>query len=140
MAKDFENEEEPELFKVVKYTFMGIFAYFVVLRMEVLVSLTMYVSASQYRNNSYSVGSLESGVRFACLISPSPTSASIILIRQNNTFSDLFRQIKKTTKGKLVNLLEYKWQSASVGLEYKQNFLFLKIIKVLFILGLTVLE
>ena len=34
-AKDFENEEEPELFKVVKYTFMGIFAYFVVLRMEV---------------------------------------------------------------------------------------------------------
>ncbi|KXT34334.1 hypothetical protein HMPREF2534_03502 [Bacteroides thetaiotaomicron] len=62
------------------------------------------------------------------------------MIRQNNTFSDLFRQIKKTTKGKLVNLLEYKWQSASVGLEYKQNFLFLKIIKVLFILGLTVLE
>ncbi len=45
LAKDFENEEEPELFKVVKYTFMGIFAYFVVLRMEVLVSLTMYVSA-----------------------------------------------------------------------------------------------
>ena len=44
-AKDFENEEEPELFKVVKYTVMGIFAYFVVLRMEVLVSLTMYVSA-----------------------------------------------------------------------------------------------
>ena len=44
LAKDFENEEEPELFKVVKYTFMGIFAYFVVLRMEV-VSLTMYVSA-----------------------------------------------------------------------------------------------
>ena len=45
LAKDLENEEEPELFKVVKYTFMGIFAYFVVLRVEVLTFLSMYLNA-----------------------------------------------------------------------------------------------
>lgn len=67
----------------------------------------------KYRNNSYFVGSLESGVRFARLMS------HFAIIRKHNLDSveylcDVFRRIKKTAKVKLVDLLAHRWQQATV--------------------------
>ena len=68
---------------------------------------------AKYRNNSYFVGSLESGMRFARLMS------HFANIRKHNLESvdylcDVFRRIKKTAKDKLVDLLAHRWQLATV--------------------------
>ena len=68
---------------------------------------------AKYRNNSYFVGSPESGVRFARLMS------HFANIRKHNLdpveyLCDVFRRIKKTAKDKLVDLLAHRWQLATV--------------------------
>lgn len=68
---------------------------------------------AKYRNNSYFVGSLELGMRFARLMS------HFANIRKHNLepvecLCDLFRRIKKTAKDKLVDLLAHRWQLATV--------------------------
>lgn len=81
---------------------------------------------AKYRNNSYFVCSPESGVRFARLMS------YFANIRKHNLdpveyLSDVFRRIKTTAKDKLVDLLEHRWQPATVGAWTKIGCLFLKI-------------
>ena len=68
---------------------------------------------AKYRNNCYFVGSPESGVRFARLMS------HFANIRKHNLdpveyLCDVFRRIKKTAKDKLVDLLAHRWQQATV--------------------------
>lgn len=68
---------------------------------------------AKYRNNCYYVGSPESGVRFARLMS------HFANIRKHNLepmeyLCDVCRRIKKTTKDKLVDLLAHRWQLATV--------------------------
>lgn len=68
---------------------------------------------AKYRNNSYFVGSPESGVRFARLMS------HFANIRKHNLepmeyLCDVFRRIKNTAKDKLVDLLAHRWQLATV--------------------------
>ena len=68
---------------------------------------------AKYRNNSYFVGSPESGVRFARLMSHYAN------IRKHNLdpveyLCDVFRRIKKTAKDKFVDLLAHRWQLATV--------------------------
>lgn len=68
---------------------------------------------AKYRNNSYFVGSLELGMRFARLMS------HFANIRKHNLepvecLCNLFRRIKKTSKDKLVDLLAHRWQLATV--------------------------
>ena len=68
---------------------------------------------AKYRNNSYFVGCLESGMRFARLMS------HFANIRKHNLdpveyLCDVFRRIKKTAKNKLVDLLAHRWQLATV--------------------------
>lgn len=68
---------------------------------------------AKYRNNSYFVGSPESGVRFARLMS------HFANIRKHNLdpveyLCDVFRRIKKTAKDKFVDLLAHRWQLATV--------------------------
>lgn len=68
---------------------------------------------AKYRNNRYFVGSPESGVRFARLMS------HFANIRKHNLdpveyLCDVFRRIKKTAKDKLVDLLAHRWQLATV--------------------------
>ena len=68
---------------------------------------------AKYRNNSYFVGSPESGVCFARLMS------HFANIRRHNLdpveyLCDVFRRIKKTAKDKLVDLLAHRWQLATV--------------------------
>ena len=73
---------------------------------------------AKYRNNSYFVGSPESGVRFARLMS------HFANIRKHNLdpveyLCDVFRRIKKTAKDKLVDLLAHRWQLATVTTGHK---------------------
>lgn len=68
---------------------------------------------AKYRNNSYFVGSLESGMCFARLMS------HFANIRKHNLESvdylcDVFRRIKKAAKDKLADLLAHRWQLATV--------------------------
>lgn len=68
---------------------------------------------AKYRNNSYYVGSPESGVRFARLMS------HFANIRKHNLepmeyLCDVFRRIKNTAKDKLVDLLAHRWQLTTV--------------------------
>ena len=68
---------------------------------------------AKYRNNSYFVGSPESGVRFARQMS------HFANIRKHNLdpveyLCDVFRRIKKTAKDKFVDLLAHRWQLATV--------------------------
>lgn len=68
---------------------------------------------AKYRNNSYFVGSPESGVRFSRLMS------HFANIRKHNLepmeyLCDVFRRIKNTAKNKLVDLLAHRWQLPTV--------------------------
>ena len=68
---------------------------------------------AKYRNNRYFVGSPESGVRFARLMS------HFANIRKHNLdpveyLCDVFRRIKKTATDKLVDVLAHRWQLATV--------------------------
>lgn len=68
---------------------------------------------AKYRNNSYFVGSPESGVRFARLMS------HFANIRKHNLepmeyLCGMFCRIKNTAKDKLVDLLAHRWQLATV--------------------------
>lgn len=68
---------------------------------------------AKYRNNSYFIGSPESGVRFARQMS------HFANIRKHNLdpveyLCDVFRRIKKTAKDKFVDLLAHRWQLATV--------------------------
>ncbi|MFR3186642.1 MAG: hypothetical protein ACLTOV_00295 [Phocaeicola sp.] len=68
---------------------------------------------AKYRNNSFFVGSPESGVRFARLQS---VFANIRNHKLNAVayLCDVFRRIGKTAKEELVNLLPHKWQPMTV--------------------------
>ena len=118
LAKNLEKEEEPELLKAVNY---ALTEYPCMLRCLEDGSLDFSNNVcerqirriAKYRNNSYFVGSLESGVRFARLMS------HFANIRKHNLdpveyLCDVFRRIKKTAKDKLVDLLAHRWQLAIV--------------------------
>ena len=118
MAKNLEKEEEPELLKAVNY---ALTEYPCMLRCLEDGSLDLSNNVcerqirriAKYRNNSYFVGSPESGVCFARLMS------HFANIRKHNLepveyLCDLFRRIKKTAKDKLVDLLAHRWQLGSV--------------------------
>lgn len=119
LEKSLEKEEEPELLKAVKY---ALTEYPCMLRCLEDGSLDLSNNIcerqirriAKYRNNSYFVCSPESGVRFARLMS------HFANIRKHNLdpveyLSDVFRRIKITAKDKLVDLLEHRWQPATVG-------------------------
>ena len=118
LAKNLEKEEEPELLKAVNY---ALTEYPCMLRCLEDGSLDFSNNVcerqirriAKYRNNSYFVGSPESGVRFARLMS------HFANIRKHNLdpveyLCDVFRRIKKTAKDKLVDLLAHRWQLATV--------------------------
>ena len=118
LAKNLEKEEEPELLKAVNY---ALTEYPCMLRCLEDGSLDLSNNVcerqirriAKYRNNSYFVGSPESGVRFARLMS------HFANIRKHNLepmeyLCDVFRRIKNTAKGKLVDLLAHRWQLATV--------------------------
>lgn len=118
LQKNLEREEEPELLKAVNY---ALIEYPCMLRCleDGNLDLSNNICERQirriakYRNNSYFVGSPEAGVRFARLMS------HFANIRKHNLnpieyLSDVFRRIKTTAKDKLANLLEHRWQPASV--------------------------
>ena len=111
-------EEEPELLKAVNY---ALTEYPCMLRCLEDGSLDLSNNVcerqirriAKYRNNSYFVGSPESGVRFARLMS------HFANIRKHNLdpveyLCDVFRRTKKTAKDKLVDLLAHRWQLATV--------------------------
>lgn len=119
LEKNLEKEEEPELLKAVKY---ALTEYPCMLRCLEDGSLDLSNNIcerqirriAKYRNNSYFVCCPESGVRFARLMS------HFANIRKHNLdpveyLSDVFRRIKTTAKDKLVDLLEHRWQPATVG-------------------------
>ncbi len=119
LAKNLEKEEEPELLKAVNYALVE---YPCMLRCleDGKLDLSNNVCERQirriakYRNNSYFVGSPESGVRFARLMS------HFANIRKHNLdpveyLCDVFRRIKKTAKDQLVDLLAHRWQPATVA-------------------------
>lgn len=119
LQKNLVKEEEPELLKAVNY---ALTEYPCMLRCleDGNLDLSNNICERQirriakYRNNSYFVGSPESGVRFARLMS------HFANIRKHNLdpieyLTDVFRRIKTTAKDKLVDLLEHKWQPASVA-------------------------
>ncbi len=119
LAKNLEKEEEPELLKAVNYALVE---YPCMLRCleDGKLDLSNNVCERQirriakYRNNSYFVGSPESGVRFARLMS------HFANIRKHNLdpveyLCDVFRRIKNTAKDKLVDLLAHRWQPATVA-------------------------
>ena len=119
LEKNLEKEEEPELLKAVKY---ALTEYPCMLRCLEDGSLDLSNNIcerqirriAKYRNNSYFVCSPESGVRFARLMS------HFANIGKHNLdpveyLSDVFRRIKTTAKDKLVDLLEHRWQPATVG-------------------------
>lgn len=118
LAKNLEKEEEPELLKAVNY---ALTEYPCMLRCLEDGSLDLSNNVcerqirriAKYRNNSYFVGSPESGVRFARLMS------HFANIRKHNLepmeyLCDVFRRIKNTAKDKLVDLLAHRWQLATV--------------------------
>lgn len=118
LAKNLEKEEEPELLKAVNY---ALTEYPCMLRCLEDGSLDLSNNVcerqirriAKYRNNSYFVGSPESGVRFARLMS------HFANIRKHNLdpveyLCDVFRRIKKMAKDKLVDLLAHRWQLATV--------------------------
>lgn len=105
LAKNLEKEEEPELLKAVNY---ALTEYPCMLRCLEDGSLDLSNNVcerqirriAKYRNNSYFVGSPESGVCFARLMS------HFANIRRHNLdpveyLCDVFRRIKKTAKDKL---------------------------------------
>lgn len=119
LQKNLVKEEEPELLKAVNY---ALTEYPCMLRCMEDGSLDLSNNVcerqirriAKYRNNSYFVGSPESGVRFARLMS------HFANIRKHNLnpieyLTDVFRRIKTTAKDKLVDLLEHRWQPASVA-------------------------
>ena len=69
---------------------------------------------AKYRNNSYFVGSPETGVRFARLMSHFAN-----ICRHNldplEYLCIVFRRIKTTAKDKLADLLAHKWYPATVA-------------------------
>ncbi len=119
LAKNLEKEEEPELLKAVNYA-LGEFPCMLHCLDDGRLDLSNNVCERQirriakYRNNSYFVGSPESGVRFARLMS------HFANIRKHNLdpveyLCDVFRRIKNTAKDKLVELLAHRWQPATVA-------------------------
>lgn len=114
LKNNLEKEEEPELLKAVNY---ALTEYPCVLRCLENGRLDLSNNVcerkirriAKYRNNSFFVGSVEAGERFARLMS---TFANI---RQHNLdpmeyLCDVFRRIRDTSKENLVNLLPHKWQ------------------------------
>ncbi len=114
LAKNLEKEEEPELFKAVNY---ALTEYPCILRCleDGRLDLSNNVCErkirriAKYRNNSFFVGGVKAGERFARLMS---TFANI---KQHNLdpmeyLCDVFRRIKNTPKENLVSLLPHKWQ------------------------------
>lgn len=110
--------EDPELLKAVNY---ALTEYPCMLRSLEDGSLDLSNNVcerqirriAKYRNNSYFVGSPESEVCFARLMSHLAT------IRKHNLepveyLCDVFRRTKKTAKDKLVDLLAHRWQLATV--------------------------
>ncbi|EJX09848.1 transposase IS66 [gut metagenome] len=109
-----DPEKEPELLKAVKYVLTEYPCILHCLE-DGLVDLSNNCCERQirriakYRNNSFFVGSPESGVRFARLQS---VFANIRNHKLNAVtyLCDVFRRIGKTVKEELVNLLPHKWQ------------------------------
>lgn len=115
-----DPEKEPELLKAVKYVLTEYPCILHCLE-DGLVDLSNNCCERQirriakYRNNSFFVGSPESGVRFARLQSV----FSNIRNHKLNAVTylcDVFRRIGKTAKEELVNLLPHKWQPMTVKL------------------------
>lgn len=119
LARNLEKEEEPELLKAVNYALVE---YPCMLRCLEDGSLDLSNNVcerqirriAKYRNNSYFVGSPESGVRFARLMS------HFANIRKHNLdpveyLCDVFRRIKNTAKDKLVDLLAHRWHPSTVS-------------------------
>ena len=114
LVKNIEKEEEPELLKDVsdaltEYHFMLRYLEDGSLDISNNVSERQIRRITKYRNNSYFIGSPESGVRFARLMS------YFANIRKYNLnpleyLCDAFRRIKKTAKDKLVDLLAHRWK------------------------------
>lgn len=113
-----DPEKEPELLKAVKYVLTEYPCILHCLE-DGSVDLSNNCCERQirriakYRNNSFFVGSPESGVRFARLES---VFANIHNHKLNavNYLCDIFRRIKNTVKDELVNLLPHKWQPLTV--------------------------
>ena len=118
LAKNLEKEEEPELLKAVNY---ALTEYPCMLRCLEDGSLNLSNNVcerrirriAKYRNNSYFVGSPESGVRFARLMS------HFANIRKHSLdpveyLCDVLRRIKKTAKDNFADLLAHRWQLATV--------------------------
>ena len=114
LSKNLEKDEEPELLKAVNY---ALTEYPCMLRCLEDGSLDLSNNVcerqirriAKYRNNSYFVGSPESGVRFARLMS------HFANIRKHNLdpveyLCDVFRRIKNTAKDKLVDLIAHRWR------------------------------
>lgn len=109
-----DPKKEPELLKAVKYVQTEYPCILHCLE-DGLVDLSNNCCERQirriakYRNNSFFVGSPESGVRFARLQS---VFANIRNHKLNAVayLCDVFRRIGKTAKEELVNLLPHKWQ------------------------------
>lgn len=113
-----DPEKEPELLKAVKYVLTEYPCILHCLE-DGLIDLSNNCCERQirriakYRNNSFFVGSPESGVRFARLQS---VFANIRNHKLNVVayLCDVFRRIGKTAKEELVNLLPHKWQPMTV--------------------------
>lgn len=113
-----DPEKEPELLKAVKYVLTEYPCILHCLE-DGLIDLSNNCCERQirriakYRNNSFFVGSPESGVRFARLQS---VFANIRNHKLNAVayLCDVFRRIGKTAKEELVNLLPHKWQPMTV--------------------------
>ena len=113
-----DPEKEPELLKAVKYVLTEYPCILHCLE-DGSVDLSNNCCERQirriakYRNNSFFVGSSESGVRFARLES---IFANIRNHKLNavNYLCDIFRRIKNTVKDELVNLLPHKWNPLTV--------------------------
>lgn len=113
-----DPEKEPELLKAVKYV-LAEYPCILHCLEDGLVDLSNNCCERQirriakYRNNSFFVGSPESGVRFARLQS---VFANIRNHKLNAVtyLCDVFRRIGKTAKEELVNLLPHKWQPMTV--------------------------
>ena len=119
LSNNLRKEDEPELLKAVNYALKE---YPCMLRCleDGKLDLSNNICERQirriakYRNNSLFVGSPESGVRFARLMSVFANIRSHHL-NPIEYLCDVFRRIGTTVKEKLVDLLPHRWQLATVS-------------------------
>ena len=119
LSNNLKKEDEPELLKAVNYALKE---YPCMLRCleDGRLDLSNNICERQirrvakYRNNSLFVGSPESGVRFARLMSVFANIKSHHL-DPIGYLCDVFRRIGTTAKEKLVDLLPHRWQPATVS-------------------------